>query len=43
MANGTIKLEYCPTTDITADMMTKGLTGEQHCKLREKAGMFELH
>ena len=43
VANGTIKLEYCPTTDMTADMITKGLTREQHCKLREKAGMFELH
>ena len=43
VANGTIKLECCATTDMTADMMTKGLTHEQHCKLREKAGMFELH
>ena len=43
VANGTIKQEYCPTTDMTADMITKDLTREQHCKLREKAGMFELH
>ena len=43
VANGTIKLEYCPTTDMTADMITKDLTREQHCKLREKAGKFELH
>ena len=28
---------------MTTDMMTKGLTHEQHCKLREKAGMFELY
>jgi len=33
---GTIKLDYCPTIDMTADMMTKGLNREQHCKLREK-------
>ena len=43
VANGTIKLEYCPTTNMTADMITKDLTREQHCKLREKAGIFELH
>ena len=23
VANGTIKLDYCPTTDMTADMMSK--------------------
>ena len=39
IANETIKLDYCPTTD----MMTKGLTHEQHCKLRKKVGMIELH
>ena len=33
IANGSIKLHYCSTTDMTADMMTKGLTQEQHCKL----------
>ena len=43
VANGTIKLDYCPSTDMMADMMTKGLTREQHCKLREKVGMIELH
>ena len=43
VANGSIKLDYCSTTDMTADMMTKGLTREQHCKLREKAGILELH
>ena len=43
VALGTIKLEYCPTTDMTADMMTKGLNREQYCKLREKAGILELY
>lgn len=43
VANGTIKLDYCSTKDMIADIMTKGLTREQHCKLREKAGMVELH
>ena len=39
VANGAIKLDYCSTADMTADIMTKG----HHCKLREKAGMYELH
>jgi len=43
VANGAIKLDYCSTADMTADIMTKGLAREQHYKLREKAGMFELH
>lgn len=43
VANGTIKLHYCSTKDMTADIITKGLTREQHYKLREKAGMVELH
>ena len=43
VASGTIKIEYCATKDMAADIMTKGLTREQHCKLREKAGMIELH
>lgn len=43
VANGTIKLDYCSTTDMTADIMTKGLARDQYCKLREKAGMIELH
>jgi len=43
VANGAIKLEHCSTAGVTADIMTKGLAREQHCKLREKAGMLELH
>ena len=37
------KLDYRSTIDMTAGTMTKGLTHEQYCKLREKAGMVELH
>ena len=43
VASGTIKLEYCATKATTADIMTKDLTCEQHCKLTEKTGMVELH
>ena len=43
VTSGTIKLDYCATKDMTADIMTKGLTCKQHCKLREKTEMAELH
>ena len=43
LALGTIKLDYCPTANMIADIMTKGMNREQFFKLREKAGMFELH
>ena len=43
VTSGTIKLDYCGTKDMAADIMTKGLPREQRCKLREKAGMVELH
>ena len=38
---GHIKLKYCPTDEMTADMFTKPLSGEQFCKLRTKAGIVE--
>ena len=43
LAHGTIQLEYCPTTEMTADIFTKGLNGERFKTLREKAGILELH
>ena len=43
LAHGTIQLEYCPTTEMTADIFTKGLNGERFKNLREKAGILELH
>ena len=30
---GTIKVEYCPTEDMLADIMTKGLARERHEQL----------
>ena len=39
----TIQLNYCPTTDMTANMTTKGLNHKRYTKLREKAGIVELH
>ena len=34
--NGTINLHYCPTTDMLADLLTKGLPAAQHNKLRDE-------
>ena len=42
VSRGTIKLEYYPTDQMIADILTKGLTGEAFCKLREKSGILEL-
>ena len=37
--NETIKLEYCSTKEMIADILTKGLNREQFCYLRRKAGI----
>ena len=42
VSNGTIKIVYCPTKEMVADMFTKGLSREQFCKLRSMAGVSEL-
>ena len=44
VAGNNIKLICCPTKEMAADMFTKGLTREQFCTLRSKAGIvpFEL-
>ena len=39
---GTIELEYCPTHEMVADMLTKGLAQQRFCVLREKAGIVPL-
>ena len=37
--NKTIKLKYCPTKEMIADFLTKGLNREQFFYLRKKAGI----
>jgi hypothetical protein len=37
--DGTTRLEYCPTEDMAADGLTKGLGPERHRKLVKKMGM----
>ena len=39
---GRIKLTYCPSEDMVADMLTKGLPIKQFEKLRRLAGIDEL-
>ena len=41
--NGTVELRYCPTKDMIADMLTKGLTQHQFMKLRDLVGVKELN
>jgi hypothetical protein len=36
---GTINIEYCPTNDMLADLMTKGLARDRHAKLLTMMGM----
>ena len=37
--NGAIKIQYCRTNDMVADMFTKGLYADQFQKLRDMAGV----
>ena len=37
--NGQVRLTYCPTENMIADMLTKGLTKDKLCKIRNMAGM----
>jgi len=37
--DGSIKLKYCPTNEMVADILTKGLAQQQFSLLREKAGI----
>ncbi|GMF23042.1 unnamed protein product [Phytophthora fragariaefolia] len=39
---GRLKIAYCSTTEMTADILTKGLPTKQFLKLREKLGVRDL-
>lgn len=39
VSSGKMELRYCKTNDMVADIMTKGLSGEQFEKLRLMPGM----
>ena len=34
VSNGVVQLKYCPTEEMTADMLTKGLSHDQFVKLQ---------
>ena len=42
MENGLIELAYCPSGDIVADILTKGLPAQQFKKLCGMAGILDL-
>ena len=42
VSNGTIRLKYCQTDEMTADMFTKGLAKTKFAKLRDKAGIKDI-
>jgi hypothetical protein len=39
VSNGSMELRYCPTNDMLADILTKGLAQQQYSILRERAGI----
>lgn len=40
--DGTVTLKYCPTQDMVADMLTKGLHRDQFAKLRRMSGIVSM-
>ena len=40
--NETIELKYCPTNDMIADFLTKGLSHEKFARFRDLAGVKEM-
>uniref|UniRef100_A0A1X7TJD0 Copia protein n=1 Tax=Amphimedon queenslandica TaxID=400682 RepID=A0A1X7TJD0_AMPQE len=39
---GNIEIVYCPTEEMVADMLTKGLSQDKFVKFREMAGVKEM-
>ena len=40
--DNTVELRYCPTNDMLADILTKGLTCDKFSRLRELSGLKDL-
>ena len=43
MQDNLINLRYCPTEEMTADVLTKSLPRERFEKLRKKMGLDSVH
>ena len=41
VSHRTIELEYCSTTEMLADILTKGLIQEAFCKLCDRSGVID--
>ena len=41
--DGEVKLTYCPTQEMVADILTKGITQQQFRNLRQRAGMESIY
>ena len=41
VSEGTVKIKYCPSSDMEADIMTKGLSKYEFTKLRNMIGLQE--
>ena len=42
VSDGTVTLKYCPTQNMVADMLTKGLHRDQFTKLRQMSGIVSI-
>ena len=42
MQGGDIKLEFCKSEDMVADILTKGLSKHQFAKLRDSIGLKKI-
>ena len=42
ISDGNVQLQYRPTQDMIADMLTKGISSDQFTKLRSLAGVREM-
>ena len=42
VADSTIQLKYCPTNEMLADMLTKGITHEKFARLCNRCGVKDM-
>lgn len=42
ISNGTVAIKYCPTQEMTVDILTKSINANQLCYLTKKLGLYPL-